>query len=181
MPGRLYGGTFMPKSRVLRLAACASALALVVSCGRAPAVDSAAVGDEVEANMTTIVAAFVARDADKAVSFDAPDFVGMLHGTDNVIGQEGDRALTRQQVADPAMKFSVSDPVIDVAASGDLAVWRANYSYSYTDPATKQPKTETGNWIVGWKRQSDGALKEAWSVVSDTPPATTPAAASPPA
>lgn len=162
----------MPKSRKFRFLPCAAALVLLAGCNTAPAVDSAKVGDEVKANMTEMVAAFAARDADKAVSWDAPDFVGMFHGAPNVSGKEGDLALTKEQVADPAMKFSVSDEKIDVAASGDLAVWRATYSYTYTDPATKQPKTEVGNWVVGWKRQSDGTMKEAWGVVSDTPAAT---------
>ena len=122
----------MPKSTLLRLVTASAALALVAGCNAAPAADSAKVGDEVKANMTEMVAAFAARDADKAVSWDAPDFVGMFHGVDNVNGQEADRALTKEQVADPAMKFSVSNEVVDVAASGDLAVWRASYSYSYT-------------------------------------------------
>ena len=168
----------MAKSGMLRLVPTALALALVAGCNNAPAADSAKVGEEVKSNMTAMVAAFAARDADKAVSWDAADFVGMMHGMDNVTGPEADRALTREQVADPAMKFSVSDEVVDVAASGDLAVWRARYSYSFTDPATKQPKTEVGNWVVGWKRQADGTMKEAWGVVSDTP---APAAAPPPA
>lgn len=159
----------MPQSKMSRFLPGVAALALLAGCNTAPAADSAKVGDEVKANMTEMVAAFAARDADKAVSWDAPDFVGMFHGTPNVSGKEGDLALTKQQVADPAMKFSVSDEKIDVAASGDLAVWRATYSYSYTDPVTKQPKTEVGNWVVGWKRQADGTMKEAWGVVSDTP------------
>ena len=161
----------MPKSREFRFLPYAATLALLAGCNTAPPADSAKVGDEVNANMTEMVAAFAARDADKAVSWDAPDFVGMFHGAPNVIGKEGDLALTKEQVADPAMKFSVSDETIDVAASGDLAVWRATYSYSYTDPVTKTPKTEVGNWVVGWKRQTDGTMKEAWGIVSDTPAA----------
>lgn len=168
----------MPKSPLFRIAPAAAALALLVGCNSAPAADGAKAADEVKTNMAAMVAAFAARDADKAVSWDAPDFVGMFHGMANVTGQEGDRALTKEQVADPAMKFAVGEPVIDVAASGDLAVWRATYSYTYTDPATKQPKTEVGNWVVGWKRDHGGAMKEAWGVVSDTP---APAAAAPPA
>ncbi|MFM5953060.1 MAG: YybH family protein [Novosphingobium sp.] len=164
----------MPKSKLLRLAVATAALALVAGCARAPANESAKASDEVKANMTEMVAAFTARDADKAVSWDAPNFVGMFHGTPNITGQDADRALTKQQVDDPAMKFSVSDVVVDAAASGDLAVWRAAYSYTYTDPVSKKPRTEVGNWVVGWKRQADGKMKEAWGVVSDTPAAPAP-------
>ena len=148
-----------------------AALALVSGCHEQPHLDGAKTEAEVKANMTEMVAAFSARDADKAVSWDAPDFVGSFHGFPDVRGKDQDRTLTKEQVADPAMKFSVSDAIVDTAKSGDLAVWRAKYSYTYTDPATKQPKTEVGNWIVGWKRDGEGKLKEAWGVVSDTPAA----------
>ena len=168
----------MPRSKLLRFLSATAALALVAGCAKAPTIDSAKVGDEVKTSMTEMVAAFAARDADKAVSWDAPDFVGMYHGTPNVVGQEADRALTKEQVADPAMKLSVSDAVVDVAASGDLAVWHATYNYTYTDPTTKKARTEVGNWVVGWKRGADGQMKEAWGVVSDTP---APAAVVPPA
>ena len=162
----------MPMPTRLRLLPVIAGLALVVGCNPAPAADSAKAREEVKTAMAGIVAAFVARDADKAVSWDGPDFVGMFHGTPNVIGQEADRALTKEQAADPGMKFSVGDETIEAAASGDLAVWRATYNYTFTDPKTKQPKTEVGNWVVMWKRGSDGAMKETWSVVSDTPAAT---------
>ena len=158
-----------------RFLAAAAALSLITACHHRP--DAAKTSADVKANMTAMVAAFAARDADKAVIWDAPDFVGSFHGMADTHGQEADRALTKQQVADPAMKFSVSDVIVDAAKSGDLAVWRAKYSFTFTDPVTKQPKTEVGNWIVGWKRDGDGKLKEAWGVVSDTPSA--PAAAPP--
>ena len=162
----------MHKPTRLRLLPMVAGLALVAGCNSAPAADGAKAREEVKSAMAGIVAAFVARDADKAVSWDGPDFVGIFHGTPNVIGQEADRAITKEQVADPGMKFSVGDEAIEVAASGDLAVWRATYSYTFTDPKTNQPKTEVGNWVVMWKRGSDGAMKETWSVVSDTPAAT---------
>ena len=152
-----------------RFLAAAAALSLVTGCHNTP--DAAKTSAEVKANMTKMVAAFAGRDADKAVSWDAPDFTGMFHGMPDAHGQEADRTITKEQVADPAMKFSVSDVIVDAAKSGDLAVWRAKYNYTYTDSATKQPKTEVGNWIVGWKRDGEGKLKEAWGVVSDTPAA----------
>lgn len=154
------------------------AFASMAGCHGTPPGDAAKAGDEVKANMTALVAAFASRDADKAVSWDAPDFIGLFHGTEDVHGQEADRKITKEQVADPAMKFSVSDEVVDAAKSGDLVIWRAKYSYTFTDPVTKQPKTELGNWVVGWKRGDDGKLKEALSVVTDTPPV---GAAPPPA
>ena len=154
-----------------RFLAAVAAMALITGCTQKTNADGAKTEAEVKANMTEMVAAFSAKDVEKAVSWDAADFVGMFHGYPDAHGQEGDRTITKEQVADPAMKFSVSDEVVDAAKSGDLAVWRAKYSYTFTDPATKQPKTEVGNWIVGWKRDGDGKLKEAWGIVADTPAA----------
>ena len=97
------------------------------------------------------------------------DYVGMFHGTDNVVGPAQDLALTKLQISDPATKVTVSDEKVDVAGAGDMAVWTATYVYDFTDPKTKQPTTEHGNWLIVFKKQPDGAMKEAYGVVSDTP------------
>ena len=125
-----------------------------------------------------MVADFNAKDAAKAVAHDAADYVGMFHGAPNLVGPAADLELTQQQLADPAVKLAVSDEVVDMAASGDLAVVRATYAYTFTDPKTKAPTTENGNWVLGYKTQADGAWKISWAVVSDTP-AAAPAAAAP--
>ena len=54
-----------------------------------------------------------------------------------------------------------------------MAVCRATYTHGFTDPKTKAATTETGNWVLGYKAQPDGALKLAWGVVPGTgaPPA----------
>lgn len=142
----------------------------------APAVDTAKAAEAVKADMADLVTAFNAKDVAKAVGHDAPDYVGMMHGMANAVGPAADAEVTKMQVADPAAKLVTSDEKVDVAASGDMAVYRATYAYSYTDPKTKKPATETGNWVVGYK-SVDGAWKLAWSIVSDTPAAAPPAAA----
>jgi ketosteroid isomerase-like protein len=134
-----------------------------------PVVDATKTAGTVKADMAQLVADFNAHDATKSVSQDAPDYVGMFHGQPNVRGPAGDLALTKQQVADPAAKVTVSDETVDVASAGDMAIYRATYAYGFTDPKTRKPMTEVGNWIVGYKQQPDGTMKLAWSVVSDTP------------
>ena len=163
----------------VRFASTAVALGLLAACGAQPdatPVDTAKIAETVRANAAAVIAAFNAHDAEKAVSYDAPDYIGMFHGTPNVVGPEADLALTKQQVADPAAKVTVSAEDVSVAAAGDRALWRATYAYTYTDPKTKQPTTENGNWLIGWRMQEDGSWKEAWGVVSDTgaAPATSP-------
>jgi ketosteroid isomerase-like protein len=155
------------------LAACAKPEAVK------PAVDTAAFAEDVKEDLHQLIADFNAHDAAKAVGHDAPDYVGMFHGLPNVKGPAEDLALTKQQVADPLAKVSVSDETVDVAASGDMAVYRATYAYDFTDPKTKGPTTEHGNWVLGYKREADGSLKIAWGVIADTP-APTAAPAAPP-
>jgi hypothetical protein len=136
-------GIVMPKSKLLKLVAATAALALVAGCAKAPVNESAKVSDEVKASMTEMVAAFAARDADKAVSWDAPDFVGMFHGTPNVSGQEGDRALTKQQVDDPEMKFSVSDVVVH------RAIWQSGGRPIATPIPILSPRSPRPKWAIG--------------------------------
>ena len=153
------------------LAAATAVLGLLTACGARPAAEAADTGkiaDTVKADVAAMVTAFNTHDADKAVSFDAPDYIGMMHGMPNVVGPAADLALTKQQIADPAAKLEVSDEDVSVAAAGDRAMFQSIYAYTYTDPATKKPKTEHGNWLAGFRKQADGSYKIKWSVVSDT-------------
>ena len=152
-----------------------TAVSLAACTKPAATADTAKIADTIKADAAQLVEHFNARDAEKAVSHDGPDYVGMFHGAPNVVGPEADLALTKLQVADPASKIAVSDETVDVASAGDMAVYRATYAYTMTDPATKKPITENGNWLLGYKPQADGSWKIAWGVVSDTGPA--PAAA----
>ena len=113
---------------------------------------------------------FNAHDVAKVVSHDAPDVVQMFHGFPNFVGVAGDTTNNQQFfAANPNGKFAVADAAVDVAASGDMAVYRATYVLTFTDPKTKAPATEHGNYLAGYKQQADGSWKMTWSVVSDVP------------
>jgi ketosteroid isomerase-like protein len=137
----------------------------------APAADPAATAVEVRTLVKAHIAAFNARDAVGATSMQTADYVGIFHGMPNTVGHAADLAITKEQVADPAMTLVIGNEHLDVAKAGDMATWRATYRYTYTDPATKQPRVELGNYVIGFMRQPDGKMKAAWSVVSDTPSA----------
>lgn len=134
-----------------------------------PTVDVAAVELAVKTDANQLVADMNARDAVKAVARDTADIVNMQHGAANYVGIDADLAMTKQIVSDPNMKLAVSNEVVDVAASGDLAVYRSTYSYTFTKPGTQEATTETGNFLLGYKKQADGKLKVAWTMLSDTP------------
>jgi ketosteroid isomerase-like protein len=92
------------------------------------------------------------------------------------VGSAAELAMRQKGFAtEPSQHVSVSDAVIDVAASGDMAVYRATYSFAGIDPKTRKPISESGNYLAGYRLQPDGSWKINWSVISDTAPA--PAAA----
>ena len=134
-------------------------------------VDPTAAAAEIKALAKDHIAAFNARDAVAATSMQTADYLGIFHGAPNTIGHAADLAITKEQVADPAMNLVIANEHVDVAQAGDMATWRCTYRYTYTDRATKRPRVELGNYIIGFNRQPDGRMRAAWSVVSDTPPA----------
>lgn len=147
---------------------------LLAGCGFAaqPVPDPTKVADEVKAVIHTQVEAYAARDPVKAASIMAPDVLGMFHGESNTAGKEASEASMRAQMTDPGMKLEVTDESVDVATSGDLAVYHATYHFTYTDPATKAPAVETGNWVAVLKRQGDGTMKMIKDIVADSRPGT---------
>lgn len=164
-----------------KLAATAAAVLLagaLTACAKPEAakVDTAKVAETVKADFNQLVTDFNAKDVAKAVSHDAPDYVSMFHGAPNSVGVAADTEITKLQVSDPNVKLVASADTVDVAEAGDMAVVHATYDYTLTDPTTKAAKTEHGNWLLGYKKQADGAYKIAWAVVSDSP-AASPAAA----
>lgn len=155
--------------------ACVAAM-IMAGCSNPPpsgpasaAPEPAKVVAEVKDAIKTQVDAYAARDAGKAARIAAPDLVTMFHGEANVVGLEPNMVVMKAQMSDPALKLEVSDETVEVAASGDLAVYHAIYRFTFTNPATKQPATEVGNWVAVFKRQADGAMKMSRDIIADTP------------
>jgi ketosteroid isomerase-like protein len=142
----------------------ASALA---ACAK-PGPDSAKITADVTASVAQMIAGFNAHDVNKAVSQDAPDMIGMFHGAANTVGIDADRANTKAELSDPAAHLMVSNATVEVTKAGDMAIYRATYVYTLTDPKTKQPASEIGNWVIGYKPQPDGTWKMAWNIAADT-------------
>jgi ketosteroid isomerase-like protein len=163
---------FQHKAMIAALLASGSLVACDKAAAPAAAVDKAKITEAVKADANGLITAFNARDADKAVSHDAPGMVGMFHGTPNVVGAEEDLKMTKQQFAENSVaNIKLSDETVDVADSGDMAIYRASYAFTGQDPKTKKAISEGGNWVVGYAKQSDGSWKIAWNVVSDAKPA----------
>ncbi|MEO8927363.1 MAG: DUF4440 domain-containing protein [Caulobacteraceae bacterium] len=173
-------GAAMAALMAVSLGACNKTDAAKPAADTGKIADAGKIGDAVKADEAQLITDFNARDATKTTSHDAPDVVLMFHGAPNVVGQAADLAQAQKDFpADPKAHVTTANEVVDVAASGDMAVYRSTYVFNGTDPKTKKAVSETGNYLAGYKKQADGSWKIAWQVVSDTKPA--PAAMAAPA
>lgn len=170
----------------LQLACTAMTVAFAISLtactpAKAPdaAVDTGKISDAIKADVAAGLADFNAHDVSKAGSHDAPDAVEMFHGMPNVVGIDAIKADAAKN-PDTSAHVDLSNESVDVAASGDMAVYHSTFAVTFTDPKTKKPGSSQGNYLVGYKKQADGSWKIEWSVVSDTPaPEAKPADAKP--
>lgn len=132
--------------------------------------DTGKVADQVRADALGVVAAYNAQDAHKAASYDAPDYVGVYHGSPNTIGPAADEAGMKAQMAAAKVDWQLGEGKVTVAKAGDLGIFEAPYTFVITMPNTPVA-TEHGTWIAIFKRQGDGSLKLWRSIASDTPAA----------
>ena len=65
---------------------------------------------------------------------------------------------------DPLWRVSLIDETVDVASSGDLAVYRGTYN---EDNGLARLITHKTNFIAEFKRQSDGSWRIVWYSVSN--------------
>ncbi len=135
-----------------------------------PAIDTGKIVDTVKADAAQRIADINDHDAATVASHDAADAVSMFHGRANAVGPAAIAASFQQTLANvPDLKVVMSDPIVDVAASGEMAVIRSTTAATFTDSMTRKPVTTTSNSLAGYKLQSDGSWKIEWSVVSDAP------------
>jgi len=129
---------------------------------------SAGAADEVRKAALGVVAAYNAQDAHAAAAYDAPDYVGIYHGSPNTVGPAADEAAMKSQAAAGHVDWQLGDGKVTVSKAGDLGIYEAPYTFTVTNP-DKSITRETGNWIAIFRRQDDGSLKLWRSIASDTP------------
>ena len=151
-------------NRILLLALAASTLAACSSH-----YGNSNVAGQVRDQALGVVAAYNAQDAHKAASYDAPDYVGIYHGTPNTIGPVADEAGMKAQMAAAKVDWQLGADKVAVSKAGDLGIFEAPYTFIITVPSAPVG-TEHGTWIAIFKRQDDGTMKLWRSIASDTPP-----------
>ena len=178
------------ESNLARGLACAAALASLEACAKPapPAVDATKETAALTAVDAALNDAAKAKDADKAVAYDADDIVSYGPGAAPITSKAADLAATKAEYADPAFSFTFTVDRTVVATSGDLAYQTGAFDQTLTNPTTKQAGRSAGNWVATFKKATDGtwqisaiAATPAAAPATGAPPAAAPPAAEPPA
>lgn len=131
------------------------------SCTATVKVDQAAIAQTIKNDVAQLVAGLNAHDAVKTTICDAPDVISMECGSPSTVGADADRDGFKTGFAhDPAWRVSLIDETVDVAASGDLAVYRGTYSEDNDRAGVLM--THKTNFIAEFKRQSDRSWQIVW-------------------
>lgn len=153
------------KQSAMTALAVAGLLALPTAA-RATAPDKANIAETIRADVARMIAGINAHDAVQATTFDAPDIISMEAGRSSTVGVDADRAgmaMVFKYV--PTWRLTVIDATVDVADSGEMAVYRCTANQAFTgDDGT--PMIEKMNYIAAFRRDARGAWKVAWSMVA---------------
>ena len=144
----------------------AFAAAGTVSWTAAMSVDKAAIAQTIKTDVAQLVAGLNAHDAVKTTAYDATDIISMECGSPPTVGVEADREGFKTGFAhDPFWRVSLIDETVDVASSGDMAVYRGTYNEDNGRAGVLM--THKTNFIAEFKRQSDRSWKIVWYSVSN--------------
>lgn len=147
----------------------ALAVAGTASSAVAASIDTTAIADTIKRDVAQLVAGLNAHDAAKTTTFDAPDVVSFECGSPPTVGIEVDRqGFERGFDRDPDWKVKLIDETVDVASSGDMAVYRGTYDEDHGRGGVLM--THKTNFIAEFRRRSGGAWKIAWYSVSNMEP-----------
>ncbi len=126
---------------------------------------TADIATKIKADVAEIVAGINAHDVARATQFDAPDLVSMESGRKPSFGAQAEReGFAMVFKYSPSWHLSMIDETVDVARAGDMAVYRSTYNEdSVKDDGTAM--THVVNFIAGFRHETDGSWKMAWSVV----------------
>jgi ketosteroid isomerase-like protein len=150
----------------IHLLAMAGALA-AASGNAAPlsVANQSVIAAQIKADVAEMIAGINTKDVDKATKFDAPELMAMESGRTPSVGAKADHdGLSMVFKYVPSWHLTMVDETVDVAASGDMAVYRSTYREDSLHDGV--PFTHDGNYIAGFRRDPDGMWRVHWSVVS---------------
>jgi len=112
------------------------------------------------------MAAIAARDAAGAAGVYSDDALFLNEKGSISRGHDAIAAGFKAMLADPAVKLTYAPGPKTFSAGGDMAYSTADYTLSFTDPATQKPVTVKGTNLSIWRKQADGS----WKLVADSNP-----------
>ncbi|MGA8036307.1 MAG: nuclear transport factor 2 family protein [Candidatus Acidiferrales bacterium] len=146
-------------------------------CAQPAAPKDTRAGDEatIRAYSAAASEAAHAKDVDKEISFYADDALGFSNYSPTTTTKEAMRADMQSSFPAPGtIRWKTS--VVEVARSGDLAYEHGRYTYTTPEKDGKN-KTQTGNYLLVWRKRPGGD----WKIAVDTDTADPPPAPPPPA
>ena len=140
-------------------------LAFLAPCIFGAAESQSDIANKIKAEVASNVAGINAHDADKATHFDSDDIVTMESGRPPSNGiLEERKGLSETFQYAPTWKLSLIEETVDVANSGEIAIYRSTYNSESVDNGV--PMTQRLNFIAEFRRNNTGEFKAVWSVVS---------------
>lgn len=154
----------MARTRFALFVLSTALLAAAAPAEATPAAN-ARIAATIRADVARLVAGINAHDPAQATMFDASDIVSMEGGRPPSTGATADReGLTIAFRHSPDWRVRLIDETVDVAAAGDMAVYRGTYWQDSS--ANGQPVTQRVNFVAGFRRERDGRWTIGWSVVA---------------
>ena len=117
------------------------------------------------------------RSLDALVAHYADDAYFVAPGIKPASGIADIRKAYEEGLKDANFNISFAADEVRVADSGDLASARGRFTETYTDPATKQVKSENGSFVTVYRKRPDGSWKAVEDFAAADPATPAPAAA----
>jgi ketosteroid isomerase-like protein len=144
----------------------AFAFAGTESAAAAASVDTTVIAETIKTDVAQLVVGINSHNVVKTTAFDAPNIISMECGSPSTIGVKADiEGFELGFAHDAGWRVNLIDETVDVASSGDLAVYRGTYNEDSSSAGV--PMTHKTNFIAEFKRQSDGPWKIVWYSVSN--------------
>jgi uncharacterized protein (TIGR02246 family) len=143
---------------------CTCLLSVTLACTHTAAPDSRAADVQAVKDMEAAWLKDTAlKDPVKFAGYYADDALLLSPNQPLVAGRDKIQAGLTTLMADPNFALTFQSSHVEAAKGGDFVYTVGAYARTVSDPKTKQPVTDKGNYLTIWKKQSDGA----WKVVTD--------------
>ncbi len=104
-----------------------------------------------------------AMDLEKCMSYYTEDAVFLGSGVPATVGKVNIQKVIQGLLAAPGLKFTINIASVTVARSGDLAMDQGTVEETTTDKKGRSV-TNTSQYVLVWKKMTDGS----WKIAADT-------------